>query len=231
MPFRVHHRYDAANFSRTSGIAAINAVSGGTILDPQDRHQFLNFSGVVLGGLALIAIGLGWAVEIDPLSKLSWSWRAFGWGLAGTLPLFVLFAAVYRLPIGEFRTIRKFLSTELAPSLAVLTWFDLVFLAVLTGIAEELFFRGLLESWMASDRFPWVGRVAASFLFGLAHLVTLTYGLMTFVVGLYLSWLMTWVDPPNLLIPIVTHAVYDYGGFLIIIWLHRRDVPAVEKSR
>ena len=192
-------------------------------MDPQDRHQFLNFSGMVLGGLALVAIGLGWAVEIDPLSKFSWSWRACGCGLVGTLPLFVLFAGVYRLPIGAFRTIRKFLTTELAPSLAVLTWFDLIFLAMLTGIAEELFFRGLLEPWMTSSRFPWTGRVASSLLFGMAHVVTPTYGLMTFVAGYYLSWLMTWVDPPNLLVPIVAHAVYDYGGFLIIIWLHRRD--------
>ena len=199
-------------------------------MDPQDRHQFLNFSGVVLGGLALVAIGLGWAFEIDPLAKFAWNWQAFGWGLLGTLPLFALFAAVYRLPINGFRTIRKFLSAELAPSLATLTWFDLVFLALLTGVSEELFFRGLLESWMSPEGQPWVGRLVASVLFGMVHLVTLTYGVITFVVGLYLSWLMSLIDPPNLLIPIVTHAVYDYGGFLWIIWLHRREKPAVEQT-
>ena len=198
-------------------------MRGGTILEPLDRHQFLNFSGFVLGGLALVALGLGWAVGIDPLSNWSWNWQAIGWGLLGTLPLFVLFFTVFLLPIPAFRTIRKFLSTELAPSLAMLTWYDLILLASLTGISEELLFRGLLEPWMSSPRFPGSGRVASSLLFGVAHLVTPTYGLITFAAGFYLSWLMTLGDPPNLLTPIVTHAVYDYGGFLIIIWLYRRE--------
>lgn len=191
-------------------------------MEPQDRHQFLNFSGLVLGGLALIALGLGWVVGIDPLSKWTWHWSAVAWGLLGTLPLFALFGAVFYLPIPAFRTIRKFLSTELAPSLAVLTWYDLILLALLTGVSEELLFRGLLEPWMTSARFPESGRIGSSLLFGLAHVVTPAYGLITFVAGYYLSWLMTWVDPPNLLIPVLTHAVYDYGGFLIIIWIHRR---------
>ncbi len=189
---------------------------GGTILNPQDRNQFLNFSGSVLGGLALAALGLGWAVEIDPLQTLSWDWVAVLWGLAGTVPLFALFALLYWLPIGPLRTIRKFLAAELAPSLAVLTWFDLVFLALLTGVAEELFFRGMLE--------PWIGWFWSNLLFGMAHLVTPTYGVLTFLVGLYLSWLKTCASPANLLIPIVTHAVYDYGGFLVIIWRHRQEM-------
>jgi hypothetical protein len=189
-------------------------------LNPQDRNQFLNFSGVVLGGLALAALGLGWAIEIDPLQTLRWDWLDVFWGLAGTVPLFALFALLCWLPIGPLRTIRKFLATELAPSLALLTWFDLVFLALLTGVAEELFFRGTLESWM--------GRFWSNLLFGMAHLVTPTYGVLAFLVGFYLSWLMSLASPANLLIPIVTHAVYDYGGFLAVIWLHRRELTKGE---
>ena len=189
------------------------------MLDPQDRNQFLNFAGLALGGLALLALGLGWAFSVDPppLEKLSWDWQAAGCGLAGTAPLLVLFGLVYWLPIAALRTIRKFLATELAPSLATLKWFDLVLMALLTGVAEELFFRGLLESW--------IGRFWSNALFGMAHLVTPTYGVLAFLVGYYLSWLMTLTKPANLLTPIVTHAVYDYWGFLIIIWLHRRERP------
>ena len=62
----------------------------------------------------------------------------------------------------------------------------------------------------------------------MAHLVTPTYGLLTFLVGFYLSWLMTMVAPANLLIPIVTHAVYDYGGFLVIVWQHRQELTKDE---
>ena len=192
------------------------------MFDAQDRNQFLNFSGVVLGGLALLALGLGWIFEIDPLRTLSWDWQAVGWGLLGVVPLLVLFGLVYWLPIAAFRKMRLFLSTELAPSLASLTWFDLVLLALLTGVAEELFFRGLLDPWIGRIKVPGIGPLGSSLLFGLAHLVTPTYGVLAFLVGLYLSWLMRLTHPANVLTPMVTHAVYDYCGFLIVIWLHRR---------
>ena len=201
------------------------------MFDPQDRNQFLNFAGVFEGGLALLALGLGWLVSINPVEHLFWDWRALVWGVLGAGPLFALFVAVYLWPIGPFRTIRGFLSRELAPSLANLTWYDLILMALLAGVAEELLFRGLLE--------PWIGRPWSNVLFGLAHIVTPTYGLLTFLVGLYLSWLMTMGDlswlivvpdapSPNLLAPIVTHAVHDYLAFLMIVWLHGREHPQPE---
>lgn len=185
--------------------------------DILDRNRFLNFAGAVEGGLALLALGLAWFIPLNPhpLERLAWSWQALGYGIAGAVPLFLLFVIVYWLPLASFRTIRNFLSDELAPSLAQLTWFDLILMALLAGFAEELLFRGVLE--------PWLGQFGSNVIFGLAHLVTPLYGVLTFVVGYYLSWLMTTSEPANLLTPIVTHAVHDYLAFLIIIWLHRRE--------
>ncbi len=201
------------------------------MFNPDDRNQFLNFAGLVEGGLALLALGLGWLVSINPVdndvTKLTWDARALGCGLLGALPLFLLFVLVDRFPVGPFRRIRNFLATELAPSLENLKWFDLILMALLAGVAEELLFRGLLE--------PWIGRLWSNVIFGMAHLVTPTYGLLTFVVGFYLSWLMTVTTPTvpsnlphNLLIPIVTHAVHDYLAFLVIVSRHRRQRPPTE---
>ena len=129
-------------------------------MELQDRGAFLNFVGLVLGGLALSALGLSWLSGIDLAARFLWDWRAFGWGLVGVLPLAALFVAVYRLPWSAARTIREFLQTELAPSMAQLKWFDLILVAGLTGVAEELFFRGWLEpavvlgwlgSWIAAS--------------------------------------------------------------------------------
>ncbi len=196
------------------------------MFDPQDRHQFLNFAGLFEGGLVVLAVGLGWALSISPVEHLHADWRALTFGLLGAIPLFVFFVVVYRWPFGPFHEMRRFLSRELAPSLAALTWYDLILLALLAGVAEELLFRGLLE--------PWISRFWSNLLFGLAHLVTPTYGLLTFIVGYYLSWLMTVADAetPQLLTPIVTHAVHDYLAFLVIVWLYRRDVsvPLTEPS-
>ncbi len=208
-------------------------------MDLQDRGAFLNFVGYVLGGLALSAFGLSWLSGIDLAARLSWDWRALGWGLVGVLPLAGLFVAVYQLPWSAARTIREFLQQELAPSLAQLKWFDLILVAGLTGVAEELFFRGWLEPavalgwvWLArgfaveplgQTGLLWLGRLVGSVLFGAAHLVTIFYGLFAFLVGVYLSWLQTVVEPNNLLIPIVTHAVYDYFGFVMIVRLYRSE--------
>jgi membrane protease YdiL (CAAX protease family) len=180
-----------------------------------DRNQFLNFAGVVEGGLALIALAVGWLVSIDPVAHLAWDWRGFIWGSVAALPTFGLFLLTYRLPFGPLRKIRTFLSRELAPSLASLRWFDLILLAILAGVSEELLFRGLLQSW--------IGILWANILFGLVHWITPWYAVLAFGIGCYLSWLMSVTEPHSLLTPMVTHALHDYLAFLVIVDIYRRE--------
>lgn len=184
------------------------------MFDPQERSQFLNFAGLIEGGLALAAIGIGWLVAINPLEHLAWDWRALIWGVLGTIPTYGLFWATYRFPVGALRKIRDFLARELAPSLSNLRWFDLILLAILAGVAEELLFRGLLQ--------PWIGPLWTNVVFGLVHWVTPLYAVLAFAIGNYLSWLMTLTEPHNLLTPIVTHALHDYLAFLVVVAEHRR---------
>lgn len=179
------------------------------MFDPQDRSQFLNFAGLIEGGLALGALAVGWCVSISPVEHLSWSWLAVGWGIFAAIPTFLVFYLTYRFPVGPLQRIRDFLSRELAPSLSNLRWYDLILLAMLAGLAEELLFRGLLQAWITP--------LGANLLFGLVHWITPLYALVAFAIGSYLSWLMTWTEPDNLLTPIVTHALHDYLAFLVLV--------------
>lgn len=194
------------------------------MLDSRDRSQFLNFAGLFEGGLALLSLGVGWLVGIDPVERLSWSWQAVGWGVLGTAPTFALFYVTYRHPIGELRKIREFLARELAPSLANLRWLDLILLSLLAGVAEEVLFRGLFQ--------PWLGATWSNVLFGAVHWITPLYALLAFAIGSYLSWLMAVIEPSNLLTPIVTHALHDYLAFLMIVAIHRREsaTPATSEN-
>jgi len=193
------------------------------MFDQRDRSQFLNFAGLIEGSLALAALGVGWLLEINPLEHFSWDWLAVGWGLLGAVPTLLVFYLAYRFPIGELCKIRDFLSRELAPSLSILRWYDLILMALLAGVSEELLFRGLLQ--------PWIGGLSCNVLFGVVHWITPLYAVLAFVTGSYLSWAMTFTEPDNLLTPIVIHATHDYLAFLVIVSIHNRTTaipPASE---
>ena len=193
------------------------------MFDPQERSQFLNFAGLVEGGLALAALTIGWCVSINPVEHLYWSWRALAWGVLGAVPTTLLFVVTYRSPLSPLKTIREFLARELAPSLSNLRWYDLVLLSILAGVAEELLFRGLLQPWIGrACQSESAGQFLTNLLFGLVHWVTPLYALLACVIGYYFSWLMTLNEPTNLLTPIVSHTVHDYLAFLIVVAEYRR---------
>ena len=56
-----------------------------------DRGQFLNLSGLVEGGLILVAFLVGWIFDVDPIEHLKFSWAALVWGALAALPMFGLF--------------------------------------------------------------------------------------------------------------------------------------------
>ena len=81
-----------------------------------------------------------------------------------------------------------------------LDWRRCLLLAVLSGVAEETLFRGMIQ--------PRVGLVAASLLFGLAHFVPrralLPWTLMSVAAGFLLGWLFDVTG--NLVAPVIAHA-------------------------
>ena len=194
------------------------------MFDPSERAQFLSLAVLMEGGLVVIAFLLEWAAGVQSLAII-WEWRAVGWGILATIPMFLLFIVGHYYPVGPLLPIKRFLIEMLGPPLANCRQYHLVLLAVLAGFCEEILFRGVLLPWMGlgGDAF---GLIGSSILFGLAHMVTVTYAVLAFLFGLYLGLLPSTTDAPNLLVPIVTHAVYDYLAFLVVIQAYRSEQVA-----
>lgn len=182
-----------------------------------DRASFLNVAGVFEGGIVLVALGLGWLSGTAPLQRMNWDWNAILVGIVAILPMLACMALATKL--------RRLVGELLGRPLSLCRWYDLVLLAALAGFGEELLFRGVLQPWIGRID-PWLGVVAANVIFGLLHALTPGYAVFATVFGLYLSWLYTGFDEPNLARPIVAHALYDYVAFLSIIRDVRRNQPS-----
>lgn len=187
-----------------------------------DRGSFLNLAGGLEGGMALAAIGLAWLAGIDLRDITVWSVDSLGQSLAAVAPLLGLFFLTYRWPVGPLVRIKQILVDVMGPALAACRWYDLPLLAGLAGLGEELLFRGVLQTGL--DR--WAGRgiglVTAAVIFGLVHAVTPAYAVLAGLIGLYLGGLLYFLEPPNLLVPIVVHAVYDLVAFIVLRNDYRR---------
>jgi uncharacterized protein len=198
--------------------------------DLTDRKQFMRFAVLFEGSLIAVAFALGWFADVNPVETIRWEWEAVAWGVAGALPLFLLFAVAHRFPIGPLIRIRRILFELLGRSLSSCRWYDLIVLAAMAGIGEEILFRGLFQMWFERAG-PGMGLVGSNVLFGLAHLITPMYAVLAALAGGYLGVLFLLPEEgPNLLIPIITHGLYDYLAFLVVIRAYRREREAFEET-
>lgn len=185
------------------------------MFDPTNRHDFVAAAVVFEGALIGVAAGLGWCLGVSPLARWTWQARGFAAGLAAALPMFVLFFVGWRLPLGPFRQIRRLLFETLGASLAVCRWYDLLLIALVAGLGEELLFRGVLHAKL--------GIVWSNVLFGLVHFVTPLYVLLAGLIGAYLGWLLDFSG--SLAAPVLAHGLYDFLAFLVVAHEYRRRQP------
>jgi hypothetical protein len=160
------------------------------------------FYGVIL--TAAVAWRSGWAGE--PLLYASAEAAQAGLSLPTDVAL-GLVAAGAVIGLSSELTRRTRFGAELARTLAQLlgplTVAQCVVLALSSGIAEEAFFRGALQ--------PRVGLLAASLLFGAAHLAPrrelLPWTAFSIAAGFLLGGLFEWTG--NLVAPVVCHVVVN----------------------
>jgi membrane protease YdiL (CAAX protease family) len=100
----------------------------------------------------------------------------------------------------------------------------MLLIALLAGVGEELFFRGLLQPGLAGWTGAWTALILTSALFGVLHWITPAYAALAGLVGLYLGAFMA--VSGNLLVPILVHALYDF--FALRYLLGRSAAPAEE---
>ncbi len=184
-------------------------------IEPQ---SFVRAAVACEGGLLLAALVLGWFLERPPLAQIEWTLRGFGEGLLAGAPLVIFLLATVRYPVGPLKPIEAVVKQLLVPLFRSTSWGQLLVISALAGIGEEMLFRGAMQAGIQQySGSPWLALAIASVLFGLAHPITPTYAILAGAIGVYLGWL--WLATGNLLVPIVTHAAYD---FVALVYLLRR---------
>lgn len=179
-----------------------------------DRQQFLTQSAAFMLGLLCVSVAAAAWAGLSPLSKIHWSLRDFGIGVAAAGGMVVAFSFIS----GPWDQAEKILGRALASC----RWYDLLILSVIVGIVEELLFRGVLEPWGARVH-PVLAFLGVNLLFGMLHAVSWTYAIVATILGGLLSGLAHGPGEFNLLRPMVAHAVYDFIGFLWLAASYRRS--------
>jgi uncharacterized protein len=174
------------------------------------QRYLLNRALLVEG--ALLAIALAWAfVAKIPLRQMcapNAGHLALGVGLGCAL----LAVNLFTLTVGArycawCRRMKSLIEHDVAPLFRGFSVWAALMLAALSGISEEILFRGVLQTQF--------GLIAASIIFGLAHIWrrdAVVYGVYATVIGagFGLVYLLT----QNLCAPILAHAVNNVVAIL-----------------
>jgi membrane protease YdiL (CAAX protease family) len=167
--------------------------------------------------VGLLACLIGAALGRAPWQSIQWRPDAAIAAVIATLPLLLALAWLVQSRWPPLARLTEIVARLVTDVFAGASWLELGVISLLAGIGEELMFRGLVQDLIASAWGPWAGLLLASLLFGLAHPISVTYAIVAAMMGLYLGCL--YVSSGNLLVPIITHALYD---FLALVWLNRR---------
>jgi membrane protease YdiL (CAAX protease family) len=215
--------------------SSTESPSGPVVTEPPPEVRHLVPLAVAFeGGLALLALGLGWLCNYWPLETFPTSADRISDGVwiggLATLPMLLGLVLINRYPLGPLADLKQVVDEMLVPLFRNVSLAGLVIIAVMAGVGEEMLFRGLLQGGLADalrDRMgqqaaAWTALAAASVVFGLMHPITKLYALLCVLVGFYLGWL--WIITDNLLVPMVAHALYDFAALIYL--LHSAGKPA-----
>lgn len=187
------------------------------------RRDLLLNTLLVEGGLAGLAIVLAWLFGPDLWQQFHWSKDGVIWGCLGAIPPLVIVLLISKFPIGPLKHVADISDKILRPLLAPCRWPDYFLLATLAGFCEELLFRGWLQPFLATWMPTWTSLLLGGFVFGLCHLLTPAYFIIAWIISIYLGLLLVWSD--NLLVPMVTHGVYDLIALFVVMWPDRTNEP------
>jgi len=134
-------------------------------------------------------------------------------GLAAAVPIGLTVVLMMAGPIARLSLIKRAMSQILQKlhgsfglSIRSLSAVDIVLLSLAAGIGEELFFRGMLQSF--------VGVWWAAAIFGLLHALTPAYFVLATAIGVWFGLLYELSG--NLLVPMLSHATYDIFALYLL---------------
>jgi membrane protease YdiL (CAAX protease family) len=176
----------------------------------------------VEGSLGLLAVGLGLLVDHSPLRTLKASTgqlQAVVWGGLAALPMLGVLLVARRRGVGPIARLLEEVQHLTHSLFSGCSVWQLALVCLAAGLGEELLFRGLVQDglarWLGPPFGNGVGLLVASAVFGLAHPVSRRYVVVAAVSGLWLGGLLIVTD--TLLVPIVTHALYDLGALVFFL--------------
>jgi len=197
-------------------------------------RNILPWAIAVKGGVGLLAVGVAWPLGYRPGDWVAFDAASAAWGVLAALPMLALFGLCLALPLGPFRRLREVVDQMILPLFAESRGIDILLIAALAGVGEELMFRGLIQTglsdWLVRSGSvggwgesvgPWMAVATAAVIFGLLHAVTVTYAVLATLIGFFLGWL--YLATGNLLTPIVAHALYDAVALTWLLWRRRRQ--------
>jgi membrane protease YdiL (CAAX protease family) len=111
------------------------------------------------------------------------------------------------------RSLRRTIITDIKGIFSHAGLVDILFISLMAGFAEEMFFRGILQAQF--------GIIIASVFFGLVHFITSAYVAVTILMGFYIGALYHFFG--SLLIPVVVHIVYDFGALVYLRYFVEED--------
>ena len=195
-------------------------------MDPMpSTHRFLLITILFEGGLAALALLVGWLTGFSPwygLHPAHWFeqlTRDVLWGVLAAAPAVAILFWDELERFAPLRGLKVDVRGVLQHYLAGATHSQLLFIAILAGLGEELFFRGLIQAGLARllpIEIAFIGSLlVASLIFGACHYLSHTYFLLATVAGLYFGLLM--IASGSLWPPIIAHALYDYVALAYLL--------------
>lgn len=195
-----------------SGIKISRRMS--ELLASLTRRQILLLTVGVEAGMGLLALGLGLAFHLPVTGWVRPDQAGLVVGLQGAAVLFGTLLLCRLFPVGPVGRLMRFVDYTVRPLFLKCRPGDLLLIAVLAGVGEELLFRGLIQGGLAEWWGEWPALGVASVLFGLAHCMTREYAVFAMVLGFFLGWLV--LVTGDLTASILAHAGYDFAALLLL---------------
>lgn len=162
--------------------------------------------------LGVFAIALGAVLGVSVPGQIIFSVNDLLFAVIATLPPVLFLWWFSKTTNGQLQEFRRSQIKFFAEIGFNFTLPRIVVMAIGAGVAEEMLFRGFLQTWLVQFT-PLIGALFISnLIFGLLHMRTALYAIIAGCVGLYLG--IIFALSGNLLVPIITHGLYDFAALL-----------------
>ncbi|MDC0357341.1 CPBP family intramembrane metalloprotease [Oligoflexia bacterium] len=155
-------------------------------------------------------------------------------GVLATVPLLIInFLILEKLARSQkFAVYRKFKEEIIRPLCSNLSPSSIFIVALASGFAEELFFRGVLNTELFQFMSQGLAITVSSLLFAYVHFIGLlkTYWplvIFYFIFGAYFSYLALYTD--NLLPCMLTHGVYNFIAMWYVRYVDQDNARANDR--